>query len=174
MVTCADHLKLSGFLAECICLSVYLAVSFNLGGCNRTQRIDHGHTDTVQAAGHFVRGVVKFTTRVQSGHNQLQRSHIFGGMLFHRDTTTVILNRYRTIFKNGYLDPVTVAGEGLIYGVIHNLIYQVMQPLFSRVADIHSRAFAHRLQSVKDLNLFRPVGRVVLFAHVSTFFLKNK
>ena len=48
------------------------------------------------------------------------------------------------------------AGAGpdkrLVDGIIHNLVYEMMQGFDVRPAHVHARAFANRFQSLQDLN----------------------
>ena len=51
-----------------------------------------------------------------------------------RNTTSIILNGDRVVLVNGNYDVFTKAGQGLINGVVNNLVYQVMQAFFANVA----------------------------------------
>ncbi len=44
-----------------------------------------------------------------------------------------------------------IAGHGLVDGVVHSLVHQVVKTFFADVTDIHRRALAHGLKSLKDL-----------------------
>ena len=48
---------------------------------------------------------------------------------------------------------VTVTGQSLIDGVIHDLVHQMVQTPLAGRADIHTGALAHSLQTFQDLDL---------------------
>ena len=50
------------------------------------------------------------------------------------------------------------ARERLVDGVIHDLVYKVMQTARARRADVHTRAHTHRFQTFKDLDLTGVIG----------------
>ncbi len=54
-----------------------------------------------------------------------------------------------------------VSGEGLIDGVIDDLIDQVMQAHFAGRADVHGRTEPDRLEPLKNLDVFAGVAVVV-------------
>ena len=48
---------------------------------------------------------------------------------------------------------VTVTGQSLIDGVVHDLVHQMVQTPLAGRADIHTGALAHSLQTFQDLDL---------------------
>jgi hypothetical protein len=54
-----------------------------------------------------------------------------------------------------------IAGEGLVDGVVHHLIDQVVQTHLAGRADIHGRAKAHGLQPFQNLDIFTGVAAVI-------------
>ena len=50
------------------------------------------------------------------------------------------------------------ARERFVDGVIHDLVYKVMQTARARRADVHARAHTHRFQTFKDLDLTGVIG----------------
>ena len=50
-------------------------------------------------------------------------------------------------------DPVGMAGERLVHGVVDHFGEQVMQRLLIGAADIHARTAAHRLEPFQDLDV---------------------
>ena len=63
---------------------------------------------------------------------------------------------------------VAVARQGLVDGVVHDLVHQVVQARLAGGADIHARALAHRLQPLQHLDL----GAAVLVLHLGGIVLK--
>ena len=52
-----------------------------------------------------------------------------------------------------HIDLIAVSRQGLIDGVVHDFIHQVMQAPGACGADIHTRTLPDGLQSLQDLNL---------------------
>ena len=87
----------------------------------------------------------------------------------HGDTTAVVHHAYAVVFEDSDFDMVGVAGEGFVYGVVHDLIDQMVQAAARDVSDVHRRAFAHGLQTFQHLDIvclimFRGLfGRILIF-----------
>src|SRR5262249_37170605 len=122
-----------------------VAVLADLRGQLGGQRVDHGHTDAVQATGHRVGIAVELAARVQRGHDDLDRGPVLDRVLVDRDTTTVVPRRDPAVGQQGHLDPVAIAGEGFVYGIVDDLIDEVMQTALTGRADVHTGALADRL-----------------------------
>ena len=56
------------------------------------------------------------------------------------------------------LDPVGMAGERLVHGVVDDLGEQVMQRLLVGAADIHAGPAAHRLEPFQHLDVTRGIA----------------
>ena len=56
-----------------------------------------------------------------------------------------------------HLDGGAVAGQGLVNRVVDDLGHQMVQAALPRRADVHARAFAHRLQAFENRDLIRVV-----------------
>ena len=54
---------------------------------------------------------------------------------------------------NAYFDEIAVPGEGLVYRVVHNFKYAVVQSSFVSVSDIHVGAFSHAFEPFELLYL---------------------
>jgi len=65
-----------------------------------------------------------------------------------RNATAVVTDRHGIISVQFNLDPVGMACDGLVHGVIKHLCHKVVQRAFIRAADIHARAFAHGFQTL--------------------------
>ena len=113
--------------------------------------------DTMQAARHFVRILVKLATGMQLGHHDLGGAPL--GLMFvipfnaGRDTTTVVCNRDGIIGVNRDVDFGTVTCQRLIDGVVEHLEHQMMQAgAIGRVTNIHAGALADSFQTFENLN----------------------
>ena len=47
-----------------------------------------------------------------------------------RNSTPIILNRYRAVFVQCYDDRITESSQRFIYGIIYNFVYQMMKSFF--------------------------------------------
>src|SRR3990167_6977315 len=61
------------------------------------------------------------------------------------DTDTIIRINY-------YLYLSAVSGQGLIHGIIHHLIYQMVQAAGVGISDIHGRPLTHSLNALQHLD----------------------
>ena len=62
-------------------------------------------------------------------HNHLEGRLMQFRMLVNRDATTIILYGYRVVGIDYHLNVGTVTSHSLIDGVIHGLVYEVVQSL---------------------------------------------
>ena len=126
------------------------------------QGVDHGCTYAVQAAGHLVAGIfaAELAAGVQHGvHNGDSRNAQLG-LVFHGDAAAVVRHFDDVAGLDGHLDVGAVPGQGLVNGVVHDLIHQMVQARGTGGTDIHAGAFAHGLQPFQDLDLRAAVGMV--------------
>ena len=101
----------------------------------------------MQTAGDFVRVIVKFTAGVKYGHDDLSSRNALFFVNAGRNTTTIILYGNRVIRMDRDLNLFTVAREGFVDSVVHNLEYHVVQTsAVIGIADIHAGALTHRVQ----------------------------
>jgi hypothetical protein len=112
----------------------------------------------VQAAGDLVGPGVELAAGVELRHDHFHRGQLLGGVRFHRDAPAVVFHGDAVIGVDLDLDFVAMPGHGLVDGVVHHLVDQVVQALQAGVADVHGRPLPHRLQALEDLDLFRTVG----------------
>src|SRR5699024_5088191 len=89
------------------------------------QCVERGDTDTMEATGDRIPAAAELTSGVQDRHNHFNGGFIFGGVHGHGNTATIVFNAHAAIFLEGHVDGVSVAGQGLIHRVIHDLIYKV-------------------------------------------------
>ncbi len=61
-------------------------------------------------------------------------------------------------------DLVAMAREGLVYAVIDDLVYEMMESARPGIADVHGRPFSDSLQTLQHLDRF---GAISLLCHVS-------
>ena len=86
----------------------------------------------MQAAGDLVGGIVKLAARMQDGQDDLKGRNLLDGVLVHGDAAAVVYDGDGVIGVDGHLDLVAEAGEGLVNGVVHDLVHQVVQSAGAR------------------------------------------
>ena len=106
------------------------AVAANLQHEVLAQGVDHADADSMQTARDFVGFRLKFAACVQGGHDHLRRGLPFGLVQVHRDTTPVVFHGNAFVGVDDNLDGVAIAGQGLIDGVVHHFVNQVVQTIF--------------------------------------------
>ena len=107
----------------------------------------------MEAAGHLIAAAAEFSSRVQDGENYLQGGPPSLGLDVHRDAAAVVGNGDGVPGIDGDGDVGAVARQGLVDGVVHDLVYQMVQTRLAGGADVHAGALAHRLQPLQHLNL---------------------
>ena len=80
----------------------------------------------MKTAGNRVTATTELTARVQDGHDDLNRWLVLGRVFINGNTASVIDDANATIGQDRDLNVVRVASQGLVNGVIYNLIHQVM------------------------------------------------
>ena len=68
-----------------------------------------------------------------------------------RDAAAVVDDPDPAVGQQGHLDPVAVAGQRLVDGVVDDLVDQVVQAALAGRADVHAGALADRLETLEDL-----------------------
>ena len=118
------------------------------------ERIYHGYAHTVQTARYLVGFVVKLAAGVKLGHDNLQRRHTLIGVQFCGNAAAVVdyLDDIARFDDHG--DVAAVACKGLVYGVVDDLIDQMMKTDGSGGTDIHTRPFSDMLYAVEYLYVF--------------------
>ena len=69
-----------------------------------------------------------------------------------RDASSVILYPYGVVFKYLHVYGVAEPCHGLVDGIVHHLVNEMMQSPLGDVADIHRRTLSHRFQAFEDLD----------------------
>ena len=121
----------------------------------------------MQTAGNLIRAFIKLTSGMKHRQNNLECRLVQLLMLVDWDTTTVVDNRNRVVLANDHLYMSGIPGKSLVNGVVNNLINQMMQSFWSRIANIHGRTFAHSFQALKHLDI---AGTIVFFVFSHSLF----
>ena len=124
------------------------------------QGIDDRGTHTVQTTGDLVPAVTELATGVQHGEHQGDGGDVFDGVLLDRDATTVVTHSAASVVQQFDLDGVAVARQGLVDGVVDDLVDQVVQAALTGGPDVHAGTLANRLESFQHGDLPGIVGTV--------------
>ena len=137
--------ELAGGVALGVVLLPGVAVAPDLDVELLAQRVDAADADAVQTAGDLVVGGVELAAGVELGEHDLHRGHGLAGgqrLVVDRDAAAVVDDGDGVVDVDGDVDARGVAGEGLVDGVVDDLIDQVVQAHLARGADVHGRAQA--------------------------------
>ena len=77
-----------------------------------------------------------------------------------RNTAAVIADKYGIVRFQFQFDPVRVASDRFVHGVIQDLCDQMVQGRIIGAADIHTGAATHRLQAFENLDVLGGIGFV--------------
>lgn len=147
-------------------MGVNLAVNFAFALDNQLQLLRqgvyHGYAYAVQTAGNFIGVIIELTACVQNGHDHFRSRYALFRVNTGWDATTVIGNGHGVVRMDRDHDVFTVTRERFVDSVIYHLEYHVVQTgAVIRVADIHTRALTHRIQSFQDFD----TGGVIRIRH---------
>lgn len=142
---------------------MHLAVAVNLGSQIVGQRVHAAYADTVQTAGHLIRTLVELTTGVKHCQNDLKSRLVHLFMHVYRYASAIVNDLDGIVLKNAHFYMAGKTGESLVDRVVDHLVNQMMQAAHACVADIHRRTFAHRLKSLKHLDIIRLISFLFFF-----------
>ena len=154
-----DELALGS--AARVLLRAGVAVAVDLHEQALGEGVDDGHADAVQAAGDLVAAAVaELAAGVQHREHDLDRR---AALLLHRrdgDAAAVVGDGDRVVGVDRDGDLGAVAGEGLVDGVVHDLVDEVVQAHDTGRADVHAGALADGLQALQHRDVLRVVPGV--------------
>ena len=114
----------------------------------------------MEAAGDLVPAVAELAAGMQHRQHQSDSGDLLNRVLLDGDATTIVGHPDATVVEEDNVDLVAVPGQGLIDGVVDDLVDQVVQATFPRGADVHAGAFANRLQTLQDRDLVGVIGGI--------------
>ncbi len=125
------------------------------------ERIGDRDADAVQAARGLVDLGLELAAGVQRAHDHFERRLVREfGMRIDRDAAAVVGDGDEAVGLHLDLDPIGVAVDRLVHGVVDRLGEQVMQRLLVGAADIHAGPPADRLEPFQHLDVARAVTRI--------------
>ena len=102
----------------------------------------------MQPPGNLVGIIVKFSAGMQYRHDDFCRGASFFLVYIDRNSTTIILDRYRAIDMYHYPDLGTMPGQSFVDRVIDRFEYHVMQAgTVIGIADIHAGPLAYGIKA---------------------------
>ena len=122
------------------------------------QRVHDGGTHAVQAAGDLVAAVAELAARVEHGQHERDGGDLLDRVFLDGDAAAVVLHPHTTVVEQFDVDGVAVAGQGLVDGVVDDLVDQVMEPAFAGGPDVHAGTLTHCLETLEDRDLVRVVA----------------
>ena len=128
---------------------VDLAVPVDLDVQPRGQRVHHRRADPVQPARRGVRPAAELAAGVEPGQDHLDAGEPGLWLDVHRDAAPVVAYLDRPVRVQHHLDPVAVAGQGLVDRVVDDLPEAVHEPAAVRGPDVHAGALAHGVQALE-------------------------
>ena len=130
------------------------------------QGIDYRCTNPVQTAGNLVSAAAEFSSCVQDGKDNGDSRDAQFWLDADRNSSTVILDADDVARQQVHQNLGTMTCKDLVDCIVHNLIHQMMQTLWSGGTDVHTGTLAHRVQSLQDLN----ITGIILLCHLQVFF----
>ena len=146
-------------VAELIALPPDVPVPADLHLQPGGQGVHHGHAHPVQAAGDGVGLAVELPARVQGGEHDLDGRTLFHRMLVDGDAAAVVGDPDPAVGEQGDVDAVAVPGQRLVYGVVHDLVDEVVQAALTGRADVHTGTLAYCLKALQDRDRTCVVGQ---------------
>ena len=91
---------------------------------------------------------------MQRAHDDFQRGLALEfGVGIDRNTTAIVRHADEATCLHLHFDPVSMAGQCLVHGIVDDFGEQVVQSFFISAADVHAGPTANRLQSFKDFDV---------------------
>ena len=156
-------LSLASGDAALVALGVDPAVALDLEVEPLGQGVDDRDADAVEAAGDLVGLVVELAAGVEHGHDDFGRGLLLLLVHLDRDAAAVVDDRDGVVDVDEDVDVLAVAGQGLVDGVVDDLVDQVMEPFGAGAPDVHRRPFPDRFEALQDLDA---LGCIFFFFHV--------
>ena len=127
-----------------------IAVALDVDRQPLAEGIDDTQADAMQTTGDLVAAPAELAAGMQHGQHDGDGRQLLGGVLVDGDAATVVDHAHPTVFEQRDLDPIAVAGQSLVDGVVDDLPHEVVQAAFAGRPDVHARALANCLEALED------------------------
>src|SRR5581483_12017885 len=126
--------------------------------------VDDRHADAVQAARDLVALAAELAAGMEGREHDLgRRDPRVLGVLVDGNAPAVVDHPAAAVLQEGDLDPVGMAGHGLIDGVVDDLVDQVVEARGTGRSDVHPGAFPDRFQALEDRDVLGVVRHARTF-----------
>ena len=153
----ADDLELVHDFAAFIALEIDVLAVADLDLEPLGESVDDRSANAVETARNLVSAAAEFAARVEDGKDDRDRGKSRLAVDANGDAASVVGDADDVARLNHDVDLGAVARERLVDRVVDNFIDQMVQAARTRGADIHTRAFSDRLESLEHLNFIRAV-----------------
>jgi hypothetical protein len=110
------------------------------------------NSDTVEAAGNFIGGIVELSTGVKSRQNHLGCGAFLDEMKIDWNATSIIDDGDTRILVNDNRNFGTKAADRFVDRVVYDLIDEMVQTLGTSGPDVHCRAFSNWIEAFENLD----------------------
>ena len=90
-------------------------------------------------------------------------------MHIYRDSSSIIFYCTGTVLLKNYMDQAAISCKVLVYRIVYDLIYQMVQSLSGYASDVHTGALSYGLEAFQDRDTVRIIS--VFFCHSTDSFL---
>ena len=162
--TLSSFLQRIHCLAALVTLLIPLSISADGNFQPLRQCINDRSSNTVKTAGYLVSSTAEFTSGMKNSKYNLYCRNTGFMINSNRNASSVVYNCDGVIRIDCYIDFCTVTGQCLIYGIVHDFIYKVVQTAAGCTSNVHTRSLTYGFQALQNLDLVRSVFRIC-FAH---------
>ena len=127
----------------------------------------------MQTTGYLISAAAKLSACMKNSEYNFNGRLISFMIDTNRNTTSIINNSDRIILLDRYIDLCTISSQCFVYGIIHNLIYEMMKTTDRSTAYIHTGSFSNCFQSLQNLDLICSIFIVHFCSHIFPLFYKN-
>ena len=127
----------------------------------------------MESSGDLIGVIVELAACVQFGHDHLEGGNLELRMQIDGDSATVVAHGDAVVDVQYHFDLVAESGHRLIYGIVHDLIDEMVQSPGVGAAYVHGRAHAHSLKPFEHRYLIRIIIAAGAFARLE-FFLRHR
>jgi hypothetical protein len=124
----------------------------------------------VKAPGHSVGLFIELAARVEPGHHEFKGADPLSRVNVNRNAPAVILHAYCIVPFQNHEYIIAMALHGLVNRIINHFKDKMMQSVYARGSNVHTRALSYRFQTFKNSNVLRRI----VGSHFYILFKKQK
>ena len=98
----------------------------------------------MQSTGYFIRIIIELTARMEPSEDKFHTRHLVLRVLVDGHSSAIVYHLYRPVSIQRDFDFVRVPGDGFIYAIVHDLLYEMIR---SSSVRIHPRPSPHWFQT---------------------------